>query len=249
MRARDFDSDIIETGSDVTIIAEPTSDNDYFVHWISNGETFTENPFTYTGAESASFTAVFSSRYSVSFTSPSNGVISVIRADNGSTLLSGSTVEEGTEIIILFKANAGYRVNTLYINDIAVHHESTKFRTTVTKPITIKGTLDSNTSGTRQISVVSSDIEKGIVYINTPGTTSVQTSTDDLTILHAEPAIDCVFSGWELGNSSARIPGAVYTVPAALNDCHYTGVFDYRIQTPRTVTVKSSDPTKRKRVQ
>lgn len=244
VRARDFDSDIIETGSDVTIIAEPASDNDYFVHWISNGETFTENPFTYTGAESASFTAVFSSRYSVSFTSPSNGVISVIRADNGSTLLSGSTVEEGTEIIILFKANAGYRVNTLYINDIAVHHESTKFRTTVTKPITIKGTLDSNTSGTRQISVVSSDIEKGIVYINTPGTTSVQTSTDDLTILHAEPAIDCVFSGWELGNSSARIPGAVYTVPAALNDCHYTGVFDYRIQTPRTVTVKSSDPTK-----
>lgn len=246
-------------GTAVTIHAAPI-DGWQFAGWYENKSEVSASAdykFTITADRSlqATFTKIDTplkpeqpvepATYPVKFTSPANGSITVVITSTSRPVASGDMLDEGTEIAITFTPSAGYKVNTLYINDVAVYHQSGTYTTTVSGPITIKGTLDSNISGVRQISVVSSNPAMGTVYINTPGQTSIQATAQQHVELHAEPEPDCVFSGWELSsNPGARIPGAVFVVPPTISDSHFTGIFDYIIQTPRTITVRSSNPAK-----
>lgn len=49
---------ILATGSTATITATPT-ENNHFSHWVSNGETLTANPYSFTVTSDRSFTAYF----------------------------------------------------------------------------------------------------------------------------------------------------------------------------------------------
>jgi hypothetical protein len=243
--AEGFDGNEFEAEGEVVMTAVPLGADDYFVHWAdaSGAVVGTDATFRYSGEAPAVFTAVFSSRYKVEFASPSNGTLSVARVD-GQAIASGDKVEAGTEIEVVFTPAAGYKIRALLVNGTPVHHTSEPYRTTVDKPLSIRGEVDAIVAGMWLITVVSSDAEMGTVYINNPGVTSLQVSNNENVEIHAEPAEDCVFTCWTNADGGWRSPNAVLTVSFSTGDCHYTGVFDYLIQTPRRVSVRSSNGAK-----
>ncbi|MDE5744351.1 MAG: hypothetical protein K2H84_01665, partial [Paramuribaculum sp.] len=89
------------------------------------------------------------------------------------------------------------------------------------------------------------DTSMGTAYIGSPSITSVSLSWDESAELHAEPVSGCKFEGWRLVNTSGFLSSdPVYVVPYPAGDAHFEAVFNYIIQTPRKVTVISSNSNK-----
>lgn len=244
VKADEFEGLEAETDKSVTIRAIPATENDFFTKWHDGEHYSTANPYVYDGADDLTLTAYFVSRYKVNFAAPNNATMSVMLGD-GTTLHSGDRVDEGDEIVVVVTPASGYVVETITANGTAVGHTSSAVRLTVNGEMTIAATVMPEVIGEIQLSVVSSDAQMGKAYINTPGTTSVTLRRGVSAVCHAEPAEGCRFDGWrEVGTTVIKSCESVYTLGFQSGDVHLEAVFSYIVQTPFTVTVKSSNPAK-----
>lgn len=244
VKADEFEGLEAETDKGVTIRAIPATENDFFTKWHDGEHYSTANPYVYDGEDDLTLTAYFVSRYKVNFAAPDNATMSVMLGD-GTTLHSGDRVDEGDEIVVMVTPASGYVVETITANGTAVGHTSSAVRLTVNGEMTIAATVMPEVIGEIQLSVVSSDAQMGKAYINTPGTTSVTLRRGDSAVCHAEPAEGCRFDGWrEVGTTVIKSRESVYTLGFQSGDVHLEAVFSYIVQTPFTVTVKSSNPAK-----
>lgn len=245
VRADEFDGLEAETDQSVTIHAIPATDNDFFKNWSDGNGFSTTNPYVYDGEEDLALTAYFISRYKVNFAAPDNSAMTIVNSKTGATLHSGDRVDEGDEILVVLTPAAGYVVETITANGVAVGHTSSAVRIAVDSEVTIAATVMPEVIGEIQLSVVSSNPEMGIAYINAPGTTSVNLRRGESAVCHAEPVEGCKFDGWrEVGTAIIKSQESVYTLGFQSGDVHLEAVFSYIVQTPFTVTVKSSNPAK-----
>ncbi len=235
----------VEVSGPVTLRAVPANSEHTFSHWTKNGERIQGNAeLTYSDPEDAEFVAYFTSSYAVTFTSPVNGTINVTSSD-GAPIQSGTKVAENTVIIIQLVPADGYRVNSISANGVEISHTADAVEYVVTSPVVISGKVEAKAAGTHVVSVISSNTELGTAYVGSPGITSVSLTYPDVAELHAEPAFGCKFEGWRLVNTTNFIStNPVYTVDTPIHDAHFEAVFNYIIQTPRTITVVPSNPKK-----
>ena len=235
----------VYTDEAVTIKAIPKDSNHEFDYWTLNDNRIDAgDEIVYIEPEEAQFIAYFKSAYPVTFTSPANGTISVKDEDN-KDIVSGQRIAENSKIKIQLTPANGYRVTSLMVNDIEISHSSDPINYKVDKPVTISGKVEAAAAGTKLITVISSDNTMGKVYINTPGITSMSISLNGTAELHAEPVMGCKFEGWrQVGSSNFVSTDPVYTYYFAAADIHLEAVFNYIIQTPRKVTVVSSNNSK-----
>ncbi|MDE6264221.1 MAG: InlB B-repeat-containing protein [Paramuribaculum sp.] len=235
----------IEVAGPVTLRAVSVSPEHTFSHWTKNGERIQGGAvLTYSDSEDAEFVAYFTSSYAVTFTSPVNGTLNVTSSD-GAPIQSGNKVDEGATIIIQLVPSDGYRVSSISANGVEISHTADPVEYIVTSPVVISGKVEAKAAGTHAVSVISSNPDLGAAYIGSPGITSVSLTYPDVAELHAEPAFGCKFEGWRLVNTTNFIStNPVYTVETPIRDAHYEAVFNYIIQTPRTITVVPSSPKK-----
>ncbi|MDE5838136.1 MAG: hypothetical protein K2H39_03705, partial [Paramuribaculum sp.] len=219
--------------------------NHSFAYWTLNGViTNDAEILIYSDPEEADIIAYFKSAYPVTFTSPANGIISVKDSENND-IVSGQRIAENNTVKIQLTPANGYRVTSVLVNNVEISHSSDPINYKVTEPITISGKVEAAAAGTKLITVISSDNSMGKAYINTPGVTSMSISYNGSAELHAEPAMGCKFEGWrQVGTNNFISTDPVYTFYYAASDIHMEAVFNYIIQTPREVTVVSSNSGK-----
>ena len=111
-----------QEGAEVTITATP--DDGYALaslsvtDALSNDVAVSENKFTMPGSN-VTVTATFAKLYTVTWSTPSNGAITVKNGDT--TLSSGNTVPEGATVTITTTPDGGYALSALKYNDGSDH--------------------------------------------------------------------------------------------------------------------------------
>ena len=186
-------------------------------------------------------------QWTISFSTTDGGEVTVTTASS-TAVKSGDKVSDGTAITIDATAADGYELIGLTVNGSPrVTDENGQLTLKVNANLVIAATFSRIIPTLNRLSVAVSDpiedVEMGIVYIDEPGTTSLESAQMIVHQFHAEPAPDCKFVGWRNKNASQPFntdPVFDYMVQAPLT---LVAEFAYIIPAPRTVTV-TADNTK-----
>lgn len=186
-------------------------------------------------------------QWTVSFSTTDGGEVTVATASS-TAVKSGEKVADGASVTISATAAEGYELIGLTVNGSPrVTDENGQLTLKVNANLVIAATFSRIIPTLNRLSVAVSDpiedVEMGTVYIDEPGTTSLESAQMIVHHFHAEPAPDCKFVGWRSRNASLPFntdPVFDYMVQAPLT---LIAEFAYIIPAPRTITV-ATDNTK-----